>query len=141
MGIISSGIARAAFEEAISYARNRIQGGKRLVDHQSMQSKLFHMQTKVETTRLISRAAYVFNQHTSTPAEEYSLMAKIHGTEAAFNVTHEAIQVFGGNGLTKEYLVEKLFRDARAMLIEDGSNDILAIAGGHTIVKNYPRRS
>lgn len=141
MGIISSGIARAAFEEALTYAKGRIQGGKRLTDHQAVQSKLFHMQKQVETTRLISRAAYVFNQHTSTPAEEYSLMAKIHGTEAAFNVAHEAIQVHGGNGLAKEYLVEKLFRDARAMLIEDGSNDTLAISGGHKITQHYPRKN
>jgi acyl-CoA dehydrogenase len=55
-------------------------------------------------------------------------------------VANDAIQIFGGNGLTKEYLIEKLFRDARAMLIEDGSNDSLAIAGGHKIIKTYPRK-
>ena len=54
-------------------------------------------------------------------------------------VADEAIQIFGGNGLTKEYIVEKLFRDARAMLIEDGANDVLAIAAGHKLIHNYPR--
>lgn len=140
MGIFGTGVARAAFEEALTYAKTRVQGGKRLIEYPTIQTKLFHMLRKVETSRLISRAAYVFNQSTSTPAEEYSIMAKIHGTQAAFDVASEAIQVFGGNGLTKEYLVEKLFRDARAMLIEDGSNDTLAIAAGHKIIENYPRR-
>jgi len=140
MGVFGTGVARAAFEEALAYAKTRVQGGKALIEYPTIQTKLFHMLRKVETSRYISRAAYVYNQSTSTPAEEYSIMAKIHGTQAALDVANEAIQIFGGNGLTKEYLVEKLFRDARAMLIEDGSNDTLAIAAGHKIIENYPRR-
>ena len=139
MGVLSAGIARAAFEEALDYARNRVQGGKPIVEYPNVQQKLFHMFTKVETTRLMSRAAFVFNQNTSTPAEEYSNAAKVYGCQAAFDVCNDAIQLFGGNGLTKEYLIEKLFRDARAMLIEDGSNDVLAIGAGHKIVETYPR--
>lgn len=140
MGIFGTGVARAAFEEALNYAKTRVQGGKPLIEYTTIQTKLFHMLRKVETSRAISRAAFIYNQNTSTPAEEYSIMAKIHGTQAAFDVANDAIQIFGGNGLTKEYLVEKLFRDARAMLIEDGSNDSLAIAGGHKIIHNYPRK-
>lgn len=140
MGVFGTGVARAAFEEALKYAKTRVQGGKRLIDYPTIQTKLFHMQRQVETSRLMSRAAFVYNTNTSTPAEEYSIMAKVHGTQAAFDVANEAIQIFGGNGLTKEYLIEKLFRDARAMLIEDGSNDTLAIAAGHKIIENYPRR-
>ena len=139
MGLLSAGLARAAFEEALTYAKNRVQGGKRLVEYPNIQMKLFHMLSKVETCRQISRAAFIYNQNTSTPAEEYSIIAKVHGTQAAFEVANEAIQIFGGNGLTKEYLVEKLFRDARAALIEDGSNDTLAIAGGHKVINTYPR--
>jgi len=139
MGVLSTGCARAAFEEALTYAKERVQGGKRLIDYPNIQTKLFHMFREVEASRQLSRAAYIFNQNTSTPAEEYSIAAKIQGTEACFNVAHEAIQIFGANGLTKEYLIEKLFRDARATLIEDGSNDTLAIAGGHKVIENYPR--
>jgi len=140
MGIAATGVARAAFEEALTYAKTRVQGGKALIEYPTIQTKLFHMLRKVETSRAISRAAFCYNQNTSMPAEEYSLMAKIHGTQAAFDVASDAIQIFGGNGLTKEYLVEKLFRDARAMLIEDGSNDTLAISGGHKIIQTYPRK-
>ena len=139
MGVFGTGLARAAFEEALEYAKDRVQGGKALIEYPNIQMKLFHMFRKVETARLISRAAYIYNQNTSTPAEEYSILAKVHGTQAAFDVANEAIQIFGSNGLTKEYLIEKLFRDARAMIIEDGSNDTLAISGGHKLIHTYPR--
>jgi alkylation response protein AidB-like acyl-CoA dehydrogenase len=140
MGILSAGVARAAFEEALSYAKERVQGGKPLIEHQNIQVKLFDMLSRVEMTRYLSRAAFLFNQNTSTPADEYSVMAKVTGTNAAFQTCHDAIQILGGNGLSREYLVEKLFRDARAMLIEDGSNDSLSISAGYKIIKTYPRR-
>lgn len=139
MGVFAAGIARAALDETLEYAKNRVQGGKKLIEYPNVQQKLFHMFSKVETTRLIARAAYIYNQNTSTPAEEYSNVAKVYGTQAAFDVCNDAIQIFGGNGLTKEYLIEKLFRDSRAMLIEDGSNDTLAIGGGHKLIHTYPR--
>jgi|SRR5271157_2382056 len=139
MGAMGTGIARAAFEESLAYAKERVQGGKPLIEYTHIRMRLFNMLRRVETSRLMTRAAYVYNQSTSTPAEEYSVMAKIHSTQAAFDNTHEAIQIFGGNGLAKEYLIEKLFRDARATLIEDGSNDTLAIAAGHKIIETYPR--
>jgi alkylation response protein AidB-like acyl-CoA dehydrogenase len=139
MGILGTGCARAAFEEALAYAKDRVQGGRPLIEYPNIQMKLFHMLRKVEVSRQISRKAYVFNQNTSTPAEEYSVIAKVQGTQAAYEVADEAVQLFGGNGLTKEYLIEKLYRDARASLIEDGSNESLAIAAGHKIIENYPR--
>ena len=139
MGALGTGIARAAFEETMAYARQRVQGGKPLVEYTHTRMRLFHMLRRVEAARQLTRAAYVYNQNTSTPAEEYSNFAKIQGTEAAFHNTHEAIQTFGGYGLTKEYLIEKLFRDARTSMIEDGSNDTLALAAGHKIMETYPR--
>jgi acyl-CoA dehydrogenase len=139
MGMLGTALARAAFEEALTYAKNRVQGGKPLIEHQDVQKKLFNMFSKVELSRQISRAAYFYNQNTSTPAEEYSVIAKVFGCQSCFEVASEAIQIFGANGLSKEYLVEKLFRDARSTLIEDGSNDVLAIAGGHKVINTYPR--
>ena len=139
MASLGTGIARAAFEETLTYAKERIQGGRPLVEYAHIQATLFHMLKRAELSRLITRASYQFNQNTSTPAEEYSVMAKVYATDAAFKNTHEAIQIFGGNGLTKEYLIEKLFRDARASLIEDGINMTLAIATGHKIIAEYPR--
>jgi alkylation response protein AidB-like acyl-CoA dehydrogenase len=94
---------------------------------------------KVEAMRQMSRAASTYNSTSATPAIEYGIAAKLNGTEGYFEVASDAVQIFGGNGLAKEYLVEKLFRDARATLIEDGWNDILAIAGGHKVIETYPR--
>jgi len=61
-GILSAGVARAAFEEALSYAKERVQGGKPLIEHQNIQVKLFDMLSRVEMTRYLSRAAFLFNQ-------------------------------------------------------------------------------
>ncbi len=141
MGVFGTACARAAFEESLEYAKERVQGGKPLIEHPNIKMKLFRMFQQVEVSRQISRAAYLYNKDNEVPAEEYSIVAKLQGTQAAFDVCCEAIMLFGGNGLSKEYLIEKLFRDAKAMLIEDGSNESLAIAGGHKLIQHYPRIS
>lgn len=135
----SVGLARAAFEESLDYSKQRVQGGKALVEHYSMKQRLFNLFSRVETGRAISRAAMNLNLNLSPPHVEYSLVAKTQCTEIAFQNAHEAIQIFGGNGLTREYTVEKLFRDARATLIEDGNNETLARHGGHILGETYPR--
>jgi len=129
MGAIFTGVARAAYEDALAYCRQRIQGGKPICEHQLVQKRLFDMFTKVEACRALSRAAMVYNHATLPPGTEYSIAAKTFCTEAAFEVANSALQLFGGNGLSKQYTIEKLFRDARASLIEDGSNDVLALVG------------
>lgn len=134
------GLARAAFEEAYGYAQERVQGGKPLIEHDSMKQRLFDMFSKVETARAISRRVALFNGDEETlPLVEYGTLAKIRCTELAFEVAHEAVQVLGGNGLTRDYWTEKFFRDARATLIEDGNNEMLALAGGKELVQSYPR--
>ena len=137
MGAFFTGVARAAFEEALRYSRERVQGGKPLCEHQLVQKKLFDMFMKVETARAISRKAYIYNMSVSPPRTEYSIASKVYCTQAAFEVAHEAVQLFGGYGVSKEYHVEKLFRDARASLIEDGSNDILALSAALAVLRNY----
>jgi acyl-CoA dehydrogenase len=135
----SVGLARAAFEESLAYTKQRVQGGKALIEHYSMKQRIFNLFSRVETGRAISRAAMNLNLNLSPPHVEYSLVAKTQCTEMAFQNAHEAIQIFGGNGLTREYAVEKLFRDARATLIEDGNNETLARHGGHILGETYPR--
>jgi alkylation response protein AidB-like acyl-CoA dehydrogenase len=75
-----------------------------------------------------------YNDAAAIPALEYAMAAKTFCTQAAFEVASDALQVFGGNGLSKEYGIEKIFRDARASLIEDGTNDMLSIAGAQMIL-------
>ena len=137
MSTTFSGVARAAFEEALCYAEQRIQGGVPIADHQLVQAKLFQMFTRVEQARALSRAAMIYNGNTSPPALPYSIASKITCTQAAFDVASDAVQLFGGLGLCKELLVEKLFRDARASLIEDGANEVLALTGARQVIDSY----
>jgi alkylation response protein AidB-like acyl-CoA dehydrogenase len=135
----STGLARATFEEALTYSKQRIQGGKPLIEHYVVKQRIFELFARTESCRAISRAAIDLNLNISPPHVEYSLWAKTQCTEMAFKNSHEAIQIWGGNGLTKEYVLEKLFRDARATLIEDGNNETLARHGGHILGETYPR--
>jgi nitroreductase/NAD-dependent dihydropyrimidine dehydrogenase PreA subunit len=133
MGQLFGGTALAAFEEALEYAKNRIQGGKAIIEHQNIKLKLFDMFVSVEAARSLARRVAVYNSHlldqSQSPTVHYAMASKIFSTETAFKVASEAIQVFGGYGLSKEFHVEKIFRDARAAMIEDGANETLAIGG------------
>ncbi len=135
MGAFFTGVAQSAYDMALDYSKERIQGGKRLCDHPTVQKKLFDMFSKVELSRAYSRAALIFNLSTTPPKTEYSIAAKVFATRSAFEVASDAMQIFGGNGLSKEYPIEKIFRDARAGMIEDGSNDILALAAAGLILR------
>jgi alkylation response protein AidB-like acyl-CoA dehydrogenase len=137
MGACFTGVARAAFEEGLNYARNRVQGGKPICEHQAVQLKLMDMFIKVEAARQLSRAAMAYNSTTSPPATQYSVAAKVFCTQAAFDVSSDALQLHGGMGLAKEMLIEKLFRDARASMIEDGTNEVLSLAAARKVIDGY----
>ncbi len=137
IGTMFTGVARAAYEEALDYCKTRVQGGKLLCKHQWIQQKLFEMFTKVESARALSRAALIHNSETIPPALELSIASKVHCTKAAFEVANDAVQLFGGYGLSKEYTIEKIFRDARASLIADGCNEVLALAGAKALLDKY----
>lgn len=133
MGTIWTGAARAAYEMAHDYAHERKQGGVPIIQHQNVRYRLFHMFARVEASRALARRAIRFNCVAPAPALQGSIAAKITATQTAFDVASMAIQMHGGNGLTREYPVEKLLRDARASMIEDGCNEMLAIKGGTLI--------
>ncbi|OPY76816.1 MAG: Acyl-CoA dehydrogenase [Syntrophorhabdus sp. PtaU1.Bin153] len=142
VGLWGVGLARAGFEEALKYARVREQGGKLLVDHSFIQAKLFDMFAKIEAARALCRSAVIYNfgMLPEKRVPEYGFAAKTFGTRTALEVCTDAIQILGANGLTPEYLLEKLFRDARVTTICDGSNDSLAIFGGNHLGQTYPRK-
>ena len=131
---ICTGIAQAAYEQALAYTQTRIQGGTALYEHQLVQKHLFDMFTKVETCRALSRAAMAYNAASPTPALEYAIAAKTYCSQACLEVADAALQLFGGRGLSREYPIEKLYRDARATLLEDGANDILALVGARRLL-------
>lgn len=134
MAAIFTGVAQAAYDHAHAYAHERRQGGLPIIRHQQVRYRLFHMFRKVEAARALARRVTRYNVISGAPALHGSIAAKVTATQAAFEVASEAVQMFGGYGLAREYPVEKLFRDARAALIEDGCNEFLAIKGGSLLV-------
>ena len=134
VGCTAVGIARAAYEHALAYAHTRRAGGRKIAQHQQVQHRLFHMFRKVEAARALVRRVATYNATAPLPALQGSAAAKVHATQTAFEVASEALQIFGGNGMSLEYPMEKLLRDARAMLIADGCNEVLAMKGGSLLV-------
>lgn len=126
---LALGIGRAAYEAALRYARERQTFGKPLFDHQAIQFKLAEMATQLEAARwLIYRAAWLKDQ--GLPYTKEGAMAKLVATEAAEFVTREAIQIHGGYGYSREYEVERMYRDARLMSIGEGTTEVMKMVIG-----------
>lgn len=134
VGLMFIGLARAAYEHALEYAHERKQGGVPIIQHQHVRYRLFHMFRKIEAARALVRRVMEFNATADIPALQGSTAAKVTATQTAFEVANDALQMFGGNGMTKEYPMEKLLRDARSGLIADGCNEFLAIKGGSMLI-------
>ena len=126
------GVARAAYDLALDYARQRVQGGRAIIEHQSVQGRLFDMFRKVEAARALARRVAEY-QATGTLPFQYAVAAKTFVTNTAFEVSSAALQIFGGNGLTREYPIEKIMRDARASMIEDGCNEVLSLVAARRL--------
>ncbi len=131
MAIMCLGGARAAFEETLTYTKERVQGGRLLCEHQDVQRRLAEMFISIEAARQLSRNVLNYNLWSFPPNTTYSMCSKIFCSRVAFDVAQNAVQLFGGNGLTKEYFIEKLFRDITSTRIEDGSNETLTLAVGY----------
>jgi alkylation response protein AidB-like acyl-CoA dehydrogenase len=137
MGELMTGLARAALEYALEYVHERRQGGALLAEHQMVQSRLGAMARKVETMRALARRAAEYTALSPAKHPYYTGGTKVTCTDLAFEVADEALQLFGGNGLTREYPMEKLFRDARAARIEDGENHLLNMKFGYLNTQLY----
>jgi alkylation response protein AidB-like acyl-CoA dehydrogenase len=119
----SVGIARAAYEAALSYARERVVFGKTIIDHQAVGFRIAAMATRIETARQMVLHAAALTV-ASLPSVMEACMAKLVASEAAEWVCSEAIQTFGGYGYLTDFPVERLYRDARVCRIYEGTNDI-----------------
>ena len=137
MAATFTGVARAAFEQALAYVHERNQGGVPIINHQSVQMRTFHLWQKVEAARALTQRVFDYNYSDNGPHLLASITSKTYVTEVAFEVASEALQLFGGNGLSKEYPIEKIMRDARASMIEDGENNILRLKGMRWLSKQY----
>jgi acyl-CoA dehydrogenase len=119
----SLGIAEAALEHATAYAKERIQFGKPIAEQQGVAFKLADMATAVEAAKLlVYRAAFL--RSNGLPCGKEASMAKLFASRAAMENAIEAVQIFGGNGYTEDYPVERLFRDAKICEIYEGTSEI-----------------
>jgi len=140
MGISFTGVARAAYEHALAYVHERKQGGTELINHQSVQARLFKMFQKLEACRAMALRVFSYNYGPNGAHLLASATSKTFVTDACVEITSEAIQLLGGNGLTKEYPVEKLFRDARTAQIADGENNVLGLKAATWISREYKNK-
>ncbi|MEX2290176.1 MAG: acyl-CoA dehydrogenase family protein [Mycobacteriales bacterium] len=124
VGAQAVGIARAAYEYALDYARTREQFGRPIVENQGIAFMLADMKTKLDASRLLVwRAAWMGKNNVPFTAGEGS-MSKLYAGETAVEVTEKAIQILGGNGYTREYPVERWHRDAKIYTIFEGTSEI-----------------
>jgi len=131
------GVARAAFEHAIRYAQQRETFGKPICEHQAIQLKLADMGTRIEAARLLVRQA-AYKKDTGQRCDLEAGMAKLFASETCGWVTLEAMRVLGGYGYTKEFPVERFYRDAPLMIIGEGTNEIQRTIIARQLVKRYP---
>jgi alkylation response protein AidB-like acyl-CoA dehydrogenase len=130
MGQTFTGVARAAFELALQYCHERRQGGKLLIDHQLTRYRLGDMLRRVEVCRSVARRSLAFARLSPLTHPYVTAAGKVTVTQEAMKVVDEAFQLFGGSGTSREYPIERLFRDTRAALIEDGENYVLTMRLG-----------
>jgi alkylation response protein AidB-like acyl-CoA dehydrogenase len=122
----SVGMARAAYEAALKYARERVAFGVPIFDHQAVQFRLADMATQLEAARqLIHHAAQL--KDAGQPCLKQAAMAKLFASEMAERVCSDAIQIFGGYGYVSDFPVERIYRDVRVCQIYEGTSDIQRI--------------
>lgn len=120
---LSLGIARGAYEAALNYSQEREQFGKPIAQFQAIGFKLADMATEIEAADLLTDQAAYKKQH-HLPMTQDAAMAKYYASEVAVKVANDAVQIFGGYGYTKDFPVEKFYRDAKLCTIGEGTSEI-----------------
>jgi hypothetical protein len=131
----SVGMARAAFEAAVRYAKERVTFGQPIVEHQAVNFRLADMATLLDAARLmVWRAAAL--KDAGKPCLKEASMAKMFASEAAEKIASDAIQIHGGVGYTSDFPVERIYRDVRICQIYEGANDIQRLVIGRSIASD-----
>ena len=131
---LSLGIAQGAFDASLKYSKQRKQFGRLISDFQAIQFKLADMATEIAAARLlVQRAAWLKDQGRSVNTE--SAMAKLYASEIAVKAANEAVQIHGGYGFTKDYPVEKFYRDVKLMTIGEGTSEIQKLVIARQLLK------
>jgi butyryl-CoA dehydrogenase len=128
----SIGMARAAFEAALGYAKERVAFGKPIFEHQAVQFRLAEMATRIEAARQLVRHAAVLKD-AGEPCLKEAAMAKLFASEMAERVCSDAIQIHGGYGYTSDFPVERIYRDVRVCQIYEGTSEVQKILIGRAL--------
>ncbi len=130
----SVGLAQRALLEALNYSRQREAFGKPISQHQAVQYMLADMATQTDAARLLTyRAATLYDQ--AKPFGKEAAMAKLFASEAANKIVYQALQIHGGYGYSKEFLIEQLYRDARVLTIYEGTSEIQRMVIARHLIK------
>ncbi len=130
------GIARAAMEHAARYAGERQQFGRPIAENQGVSFKIADMAARIEAARLVAlKAAWL--KDVGQPYSREASMAKLLASETAVDVTRDAVQIFGGNGYSRDYPVERLYRDAKITEIYEGTSEIQRIVISRSVLADF----
>ena len=140
VGAQGVGLAQAALEEAVQFARTRVQFGKPIMTFQAIQHMLADMATLIEAARALVYSAARFIDSGAKDVSKISAMAKVFASDAAMKVTTDAVQVFGGTGYMRDYPVEKMMRDAKILQIYEGTNQVQRNIIGQELNKEGGRK-
>ncbi len=134
IGALSLGIAKGAYEAALKYSKERHQFGKPISEFQGVSFKLVDMATEIEASELLlHKAAFLKEQH--RPVTTAGAMAKMYASEMCVKVANEAVQIHGGYGFTKDFPVEKFYRDAKLCTIGEGTTEIQKVVISRNLLK------
>jgi len=141
VGAQGLGVAQGAFDEAVKFARKRVQFGHPIISFQAIQHMLADMATSIEAARALIYSVARFIDSGAKEVSKVSAMAKCFATDLGMKVTTDAVQIMGGSGYMKEYPVEKMMRDAKILQIYEGTNQIQRNVIGQEIIKEFARNS
>ncbi len=140
VGAQGVGVAQGALEEAIRFARQRVQFGKPVISFQAVQHMLADMATLTEAARALVYSVARYVDSGAKDISKPSAMAKVFATDVAMKATTDAVQVMGGSGYMREYPVEKMMRDAKILQIYEGTNQIQRNVIGQELIKEAARK-
>ena len=137
IGAQAVGVASGALDYAVTYARQRVQFGKPIADHEGIQFLIADLATQVDAARLlVHRAASLLDSHADgADVTRATSMAKLFASDTAMRVTTEAVQLLGGYGYTREYPVERMMRDAKITQIYEGTTQMQRLAIARTVLE------
>jgi butyryl-CoA dehydrogenase len=136
MGVVSTGLAQRAMNEAIAYTKERKQFGRPVLKFQAMQFKIADMAIKIEASRQMNAYALTLMDQ-GVPFSREAAIAKCFASDTAMECTTEAVQMFGGYGYIRDYPVEKLMRDAKIFQIFEGTNEIQRIVTANNTIGRF----